>query len=104
LYQVRLLILLELLFDLGKGSFQGGAPDRTRRALVQNAFPLQLKRLASPLFPGLRGGRVLLGVARALTCGKTLRNLVLDGFAFPTSCHTSMLMRNRSIRALFTSQ
>jgi len=48
LYQWRLLILLELLFDLGKGSCQRRAPDRTRCALVQNAFPLQLKRLASP--------------------------------------------------------
>jgi len=63
-----------------------------RGALVQYLLALQFKRLESSLLICLGRRPTPLSVRCALAITLPVGNLFLDGFTFPTSRHTLMLM------------
>jgi hypothetical protein len=80
-------------FDFGESGFEGFAADRARRTFVENAIALEFESL--PLEGACCAGgwilRFLSGAGRWL--GRTLLDLLFDGFAFPSSGHTPMVVR-----------
>jgi len=76
----------ELIFDLLQRRLERRAPVSMRGALVENVLPLHLQ-IAPLAFACRVFDRRLHGADRLL------RHLLFHRFAFPSSCHDSMLRR-----------
>ena len=79
--------LAEALLNLFQRLRQRGSPQWMRSSLVQQVFPLQLQFAAPPLKRS-----ILLGGLRR--CILPLGNLFFHRFAFPSTRHTFMLLRD----------
>lgn len=84
-------------FNVGKRGRERGAAMGIRSAFIEDALPLQFKRLTLAL--EVRGRRLPGDFRRICYRSFVIGDLFFHRFAFPTSSHISMLPPNRTVAA-----